>query len=314
MRRRIVHYGANVRQYNADAAVFVTVPHPAAHIGRPWTASLVWQDMAQRSTLQQTPTRRAPPTPVRSRPQTRRPSPLWRLLMTCVLIGLLGVGAWAYLSRAFASGLRSEADTIPGLVHQQVTQNGGTYVALGSISPELQHAIVAIEDRRFYAHFGVDPLAVVRAVWVNLRDQHVDQGGSTLEEQLAKRAIVHNTSSLHDKLRTMFLAWAVDQEFSKAQILEMYLNDAYFGQGAYGAAAAARIYFGTDVAHLTVSQAAFLAAMPQAPSIYGANPRAPAVVDRVRTVVRDMREQGYITPEEEKLADGAPLVLALPNP
>jgi penicillin-binding protein 1A len=182
------------------------------------------------------------------------------------------------------------------------------------MSPSLRSAIVAIEDRRFYHHFGIDPLAIIRAVLVNLQQQHVDQGGSTLEEQLVKRAIVGDDRSLRAKLRTMALAWAVDQEFSKRQILEMYLNAAYYGQGAYGAEAAAHVYFGTDALHLTLPQAALLAALPQAPSIYGANPRSPTVLQRQRTVLRDMEQMGTISADQERVAEETPLQFALPNP
>jgi penicillin-binding protein 1A len=185
---------------------------------------------------------------------------------------------------------------------------------LDAISPNLQHAIVAIEDRRFYHHPGIDIFAIVRALWINLQAEHIDQGGSTLEEQLVKRAIVHDDSSLHAKLRTMALAWAVDQEFGKRRILEMYLNAAYYGQGAYGVDAAAHVYFGTDPAHLTLSQAAFLAALPQAPSVYGANPTSPMVIARQRTVLQDMENQGYISAQQEQAAERARLTFAFPNP
>jgi penicillin-binding protein 1A len=210
--------------------------------------------------------------------------------------------------------LRQEARGIPTLVREQLSQHNAPYMPLDAISPNLQHAIVAIEDRRFYHHPGIDIFAIVRALWINLQAEHIDQGGSTLEEQLVKRAIVHDDSSLHAKLRTMALAWAVDQEFGKRRILEMYLNAAYYGQGAYGVDAAAHVYFGTDPAHLTLSQAAFLAALPQAPSVYGANPTSPMVIARQRTVLQDMENQGYISAQQEQAAERARLTFAFPNP
>jgi penicillin-binding protein 1A len=228
------------------------------------------------------------------------------------VLGVLGL--WAYFVNVYAPGLEQEAQTIPGLVRGQLAQHGAIYVRLDQMAPTLPEAIVAIEDRRFYSHPGIDPQGMVRALWVNLRAEHVDQGGSTLEEQLVKRAIVKDDTSLHAKLRTMALAWAVDQDFSKRQVLELYLNEAYFGQGAYGAAAAARTYFGTDVGHLTLPQAALLAALPQAPSIYGASLTSSTVVGRQHTVLQDMRELGYITPQQEVAAVGAPLRYALPDP
>lgn len=203
---------------------------------------------------------------------------------------------------------------VPSLVLQQLALHGAAYVPYTQISPNMQHAIVSIEDRRFYHHPGVDPVGMVRAFWVNLWNKHVDQGGSTLEEQLAKRAIVHDDRTWHGKLRTIVLAWALDQDFSKHHILTMYLNEAYYGQGAYGIGSAARTYFGASAADLTIQQAAFLAALPQAPSIYGAHPRSQIVQYRYHRVLADMEAMNYITPAQEREARQSRLVLALPNP
>lgn len=265
--------------------------------------------MAQRSPVYRTWTHAAP---VRKR--KRRLRAVRRLLVVSGLMTLVALAAWLYVLQVYAPGLRIEARSIPARVHAQLALQNAPYLALPQISPDLRHAIVAIEDRRFYHHPGIDPLGMVRALWVNLTSKHMDQGGSTLEEQLAKRTIVHQNSTVHDKLRTMALAWAVDQEFSKPQILELYLNAAYYGQGAYGAGAAARVFFGTDVAHLTLPEAAFLAALPQAPSIYGAAPRSLTVRERQLTVLRDMRQLGYITDQQEREASSTPLTFAFPNP
>src|SRR5947209_6581615 len=266
---------------------------------------------------QQPHVRHAPPRPIYAAPRhapAGRRRRLRRLLIALALVCLVLFGGWEYLQHVYAPGLRSEAATVPVLVRDQITHNGGTYTAIDAMSPYLLQSIVAIEDRRVYAHHGIDPQAVIRSLFVNLQSQHIDQGGSTLEEQLAKRAIVHNTDSIRDKLRVMAIAWAIDQVFSKRQILELYLNEAYYGQGAYGAEAAAHVYFGTDAAHLTLPEAAFLSALPQAPSIYGAYPRGAAVTDRWHTVLRDMQSLGDITPAEERQAESGQLSFALPNP
>lgn len=230
-----------------------------------------------------------------------------------VVAALLAVGVRAYVLHVYAPGLESEAQTIPARVHAQLAQQGAPYTPLAGMSFDLQHAIVAIEDHRFYQHPGIDPLGILRALWLNTKDQHIDQGGSTLEEQLAKRAIVGDDRSIHEKLRTVALAWAIDQDFSKAKILELYLNAAYFGRGAYGIGSAARIYFGTDAAHLTISQSAFLAAMPQAPSIYGARPTSPAVHERWLQVLYNMSKDGFITPDQWAAARSAPPAFIFPT-
>lgn len=254
----------------------------------------------------------AQPTPTKSR--KRRFRWLRRLLSLAFVLALLALIGWVYLMWVYAPGLRTEAASIPDRVRAQLTTQGAAYLTIDHISPNLQHAIVAIEDRRFYVHPGIDPLGMLRAVWINFTNQHIDQGGSTLEQQLVKRTIVPDDRTIHGKLRTIALAWAIDQEFSKRTVLELYLNAAYFGQGAYGAGEAARIYFGTDAAHVTLPEAAFLAALPQAPSVYGAHPTAPAVQQRVRTVLRDMTQQGYIDSAQERAALNTAVTFALPNP
>lgn len=237
---------------------------------------------------------------------------LRRLLKLVVLLGLVLLAAWIYVLQVYAPGLRTEARSVPARIRAQLAAQGARYVVLQSISPNLRAAIVSVEDRRFYEHPGIDPIGMVRAVWINLTNGSIDQGGSTLEQQLAKRAIVHDDRSVRAKLRTVGLAWAIDQEFSKARILELYLNAAYYGRGAYGADAAARVYFGTDASRLSVAQGAFLAALPQAPSVYGANPTSAVVLDRWRQVLQDMRDQGYITRAQQQEALTHPLTFAFP--
>lgn len=249
--------------------------------------------------------------PARQRRHHRRLKAL--ILALFFLVGA-GLGARAYALSVYAPRLQQEVRVVPTLVHQQLHERHAIYVPYSHISPNMRNAIVSIEDRRFYHHPGIDPVAVVRAFWVNLWNQHVDQGGSTLEEQLVKRAIVHDDRRWHEKLRTMALAWALDRDFSKHQVLALYLNEAYYGEGAYGIGSAARTYFGASAANLTVQQAAFLAALPQAPSVYGAHPRYHAAVYRFDRVLADMEAMNYITPVQEQAARRAPLVLALPNP
>jgi membrane peptidoglycan carboxypeptidase len=268
--------------------------------------------MAVRSS--QRPVRHSRPQPVRFAPRKKRFRWLRRLVVLGAVLAVLGLGTRAYILQVYAPGLQTEAATIPSTVQAQLDQRGAAYTPLSAISPTMRHAIVAIEDRRFYSHHGIDPIGLVRAMWVNMTSQKMDQGGSTLEEQLAKRAIVGTDRSVHAKLRTLALAWAIDQDFPKWKILELYLNDAYYGQGAYGIEQGARIYFGTDASSLSVAQAAFLAAMPQAPSIYGAHPRSPAVQYRWKAVLSNMENEGYITAAQKQAAESAPLTFALPNP
>lgn len=249
-----------------------------------------------------------------ARTPRRRAGFLRRVFVLLLVLLVCAAGVGVYWMEVYAPGLETEAASIPDRVHAQLQAQGERYVPLNLMSPDLRRAIVAVEDRRFYYHPGVDPVGTVRALIVNTLNNHIDQGGSTLEEQLAKRTIVGNDASLHEKLRTMGLAWAIDRDFPKSRVLELYLNAAYYGQGAYGPNAAARVYFGTDAAHLTLPEAAFLAALPQAPSLYGANPRSTLIMARKNTVLADMYENGYITFGQARAAQAAKLQFALPNP
>lgn len=231
-----------------------------------------------------------------------------------VVIAVLLFSVWLYLLHVYGPGLRTEARAVPALVRGQLAREGAPYVPGAQLSQYLQNAIVAIEDRRFYSHPGVDPLGMLRALWVNVTQQHVDQGGSTLEQQLIKRTLVPDDRTIQGKLRTIVLAWAIDQDYSKRKVLELYLNAVYYGQGAYGAGEAARVYFGTDAAHLTLPQAAFLAALPQAPSVFGANPNGAPVRQRELRVLQDMQQLGFITVAQQQAAAHTPLGFALPNP
>jgi penicillin-binding protein 1A len=245
--------------------------------------------------------------PVKKKKRFRR---LRRIVKIGIALSLAGIAAWVYVLQVYAPGLRVEAQSLPARVREGLAAQGAQYSQLSQISPYLRQAIVAIEDRRFYMHPGVDPLGMARAFWVDLTNQHIDQGGSTLEQQLVKRTIVPDDRSVHGKVRTIALAWAVDQEFGKSQILELYLNAAYYGRGAYGPDAAARTYFGVDVGNLTLPQAAFLAALPQAPSVFGANPTAPGIQQRWITVLQDMRNAGDITPQQADEAEHTRLAFA----
>jgi membrane peptidoglycan carboxypeptidase len=191
-------------------------------------------------------------------------------------------------------------------------------VTADRISPAMKAAIVAIEDRRFYEHGGFDPLGALRAL-VNNSGGGARQGGSTLTEQYVKNydlyVAAHTDAqrraavapSYARKLKEAELAISLDHRVSKDDILADYLNIVYFGNGAYGVAAAAQTYFGTTADQLTVSQAALLAGMVQSPSDYDPVAYPDAALGRRNVVVDQLRQQGSITPEQAAAAAAAPL-------
>jgi penicillin-binding protein 1A len=178
------------------------------------------------------------------------------------------------------------------------------------ISPWMKQAIVAIEDRRFYDHRGIDVRGVARALWADIRNKAVVQGGSTITQQFVKNAWVKNRRTLARKVREAALSWQLEQQWSKDRILTSYLNTIYFGNGAYGIQRAAKVYFGKGADKLTLPEAALLAGIPADPSRYDPVTRRQAAKHRRAVVLRTMLEQGDITRADFLAAKEAPL----PNP
>ena len=164
------------------------------------------------------------------------------------------------------------------------------FVPLSRIPQSLKDAIIATEDRRFYSHWGVDPVGIARAVYQNYRRGRIVEGGSTITQQLTKVLFLTPDKSLERKLKEAILALELERRYSKDRILEMYLNQVYFGHGAYGVEAAARTYFGKSVSELTPQGAALLAGLPRAPSTYSPFEHPDAARRRREVVLRRMVE------------------------
>jgi len=183
-------------------------------------------------------------------------------------------------------------------------------VTLSRISPAMIQAVLAVEDRRFFSHRGLDPIRTASAAWKNLRARRIVQGGSTLTQQLARAAQLSPRRTFERKLREAMIASRLEQRYSKSEILEAYLNTVYFGEGYYGVEAASRGYFGKPAADLQPGEAALLAAVVRSPSR-----DAPSVSpERARTrrnlVLRLMRDQERLGEQELRLAMASPI----PNP
>ena len=164
---------------------------------------------------------------------------------------------------------------------------GGAAIPLRELPDYVPKAFIAIEDRRFYSHRGVDPLGIMRALAADVLRRGASQGGSTITQQLAKNLFLTQERTVTRKAQEVVLALWLEHKFSKAQILELYLNRVYFGAGAYGVEGAAQRYFGKSARHLTLAEAAMLAGLVQSPSRLapshnpdGAERRARVVLDR----------------------------------
>lgn len=167
-------------------------------------------------------------------------------------------------------------------------------VKINKIPQNLQNAFVAVEDARFYEHYGVDPRGILRAVWANMTDGSVSEGGSTITQQLAKNAYLTQERTLKRKIQEVFLALQLERQYTKQEILELYLNQIYFGQGAYGVQAAAQTYFGKNVEDLDLSECAMLAGIPKSPNYYSPLNNLAAATERKATVLDQMEKYNYI--------------------
>ncbi|MGD0105214.1 MAG: PBP1A family penicillin-binding protein [Rhodopila sp.] len=180
----------------------------------------------------------------------------------------------------------------------------GEPLRLSAFSPFLPEAVVAVEDRRFWRHSGIDVIGLLRAVWVNVRAGHVVQGGSTLTQQVAKTLFLTNARTTKRKVQELLLTIWLERHFSKREILEIYLNRVYLGAGAWGMDAAAKTFFNVSARRVTLAQAAVLAGLPRAPSRFNPRVNQAAARARARDVLAAMADTGAITPEQAQVAAG----------
>jgi penicillin-binding protein 1A len=259
---------------------------------------------------------RAAPAAVAARPKPAPPrrNP-WRWLRWAVLVsvwGILALGAallvltWDLprtdiaLSQTRRAGVTLEAAN--GTIIATSGDVHGQIVRLAQLPAHLPAALLAIEDRRFYSHLGLDPIGIARAAWVNWSSGRVAQGGSTLTQQLAKNLFLTPERSLWRKAQEAVMALWLEWRFSKQELLEIYLNRVYLGAGAFGVDAAARVYFGVPATRVNLWQAAMLAGLPKAPSRLNPRTAPDAAAARAAEVLEAMAETGALTRQQAALA------------
>jgi penicillin-binding protein 1A len=237
--------------------------------------------------------------------------------------------AGAVAGIAFASAIRMPriealSELTPALITEIRDRNGEVFGSFslerrilleeGEVPPLLQNALLASEDQNFFEHGGVDPLAILRAQIANWRAGEISEGASTLTMQLAREIFLTKERTWKRKIAEALYAVELEKNLSKQQILTLYLNLVNVGNGNYGMAAAARDYFGKDVADLTLPEAATLVGILPAPSRYNPYRKPELVLERRNTVLRRMVDAGYIGREEYEAAHQEPLLLATDEP
>jgi len=267
----------------------------------------------------------------RAKPQK---TPIWRrrlmlavkILIGLAVVGLIGLAVAVYATRAqlpsfdqlksSPNGQMIRVHAADGTVIVSMGPSYGEWLTYDRIPPVMRDAMVAVEDRRFRSHPGLDPVGMLRALKLAFTNRGTDrrlQGASTITQQVARTIFLTNKYSYTRKIREAMLALALERKFSKDQILELYLNKVYFGGGAYGIDAASRKFFGHGADHLSLDEAAVIAGLVKAPSHYSPTADAEAAVGRAGVVIQLMEDTGKISAAEAAAADPSKVALA-PEP
>ena len=237
--------------------------------------------------------------------------------ITFALVGIIGGVLYAQLQdlpditnlNEFKPSQATRVFDINGDLISQLWLEQRTLVPLEKIPLTLQNAVIAIEDERFYRHIGVDPVGIARAFVNNVLHKSRLQGASTITQQLARNLFLTHEQTITRKVREALLALQIERNYTKPQILEMYLNEIYFGEGSYGAESASRTYFGKHVEELTLPECAMLASFPKAPNDYDPYKHPLAALSRRNLVLNTMADKSFITLQEATEAKNTPIEL-----
>ena len=246
-----------------------------------------------------------------------------KIVTVLALLGLMVVGIFVAIARgeidsfedlkSSPNGQMIRVRAADGTVIQSLGPSFGRWIPFDELPREMKDAMIAVEDRRFYAHPGVDPIGITRSFWVRAQRGYWAQGGSTITQQLARNVYLNNNRDFGRKLREIILAMAIETKFSKEQILELYLNKVYFGGGAYGVDAASRKFFDHGAEDISLAEATIIAGLVKAPSRYAPTADAKAAIGRAGVVLEVMQDAGMITAEQAAAVKPAKVQLA-PEP
>lgn len=233
------------------------------------------------------------------------------LIILLITVGLMGfgVGLIQVLSRnlpdikqleRYEPSLPTKIYDCKGRLITQFYIEQRYLVNLSDVPQPLIDGTLALEDKRFYDHWGLDPIRIMKAIWVNLTSMSIKEGASTLTQQLARNLFLTHERTFSRKIKEMILAVQIERNYTKEEILQFYFNTIYYGHGTYGAEAASRVYFGKNVGELTIDECAILASLPKYPGRYSPFINPEKCKERRNLVLRLMREQGFISNKEEQ--------------
>jgi penicillin-binding protein 1A len=224
-------------------------------------------------------------------------------LAVAVAVAVASLPSYSELTKRTDLGQMIRVHAANGAVLVSLGPSFGQWLAYDQIPPAMRSAMIAIEDKRFRSHPGVDPIGIARSVAVRVETGHWLQGGSTITQQLARNIFLTNNRTFGRKIKEAVLALALERKFTKDQILELYLNRVYFGGGAYGIDAASRRFFGHGADHLSLGEAAIIAGLVKAPSNYSPTADVEAARSRSEVVLKSMVENGFINADQAESAN-----------
>ena len=221
----------------------------------------------------------------------------WILGIVSVFLSIVLVVGIFYGTKGYSLYREAtKANPLPQLV--EGIQSKQHYTLYEELPEFYIHAVVAVEDHRFQHHHGIDPIAICRAVWNDVKTLSFAEGGSTITQQLAKNLYFTQEKKLDRKFAEIFVAFDLERDYSKKEILELYVNTIYFGNGCYGVYEAAQEYFGKPPKELTDYESAMLAGIPNAPSAYSPSENPELAEQRLRQVLKRMETCGVVTNTE----------------
>lgn len=173
-----------------------------------------------------------------------------------------------------------------------------SYISFDELPENYINAVISVEDHRYYDHGAIDPIGIARAIWTNIKSGELQEGGSTITQQVAKNVVFTQEETFKRKLGELFAAYDLEKSYSKNEIFALYVNSSYFGDGYYGIYEASNGYYNKEPKDLTLSEASMLAGIPNAPSVYAPTVNPDLAKKRQAHVLRKMLEYAYITQEQ----------------
>lgn len=220
---------------------------------------------------------------------------LKKLLIIILILLIIGASFLFLIGYGYYSNALKEKPLLSRV--EEITEKEN-YTPFDELPKDYVNAVVAVEDHRYYEHGAIDPIGIARAFYTNIRDGEFDEGGSTITQQVAKNVVFNQEKTLTRKLGEIFAAYDLEKNYSKDEILNLYVNSCYFGDGYYSIYDASHGYYGKDPKDLNLDEASMLAGIPNAPSVYSPTVNPDLAKKRQQHVLNKMMEYGYITKEE----------------